>query len=121
MAQNLDRFRTFPRLAGGKGPSPALAVVEEEAAEGLPPELGGSAGAEHSSLEPPPWQGPGVVQSTSGSERSFLLHSSCSKEITVCAEALSGERGCKGDESRRPSRQQLLFQRWEAGGKQRDR
>ena len=22
MAQNLDRFHTFPRLAGGKGPSP---------------------------------------------------------------------------------------------------
>lgn len=62
MAQNLDRFRTFPRLAGGKGPSPALAVVEEEAAEGLPPELGGSAGAEHSSWNPRPGRARGLFR-----------------------------------------------------------
>lgn len=47
MAQNLDRFRTFPRLAGGKGPSPGalpvapgdpfLTVMEEEEAEVMPP------------------------------------------------------------------------------------
>ena len=49
VAQNLDRFRTFPRLAGGKGPSPGtlprgprdppLAVMkeEEEEAEVRPP------------------------------------------------------------------------------------
>lgn len=63
MAQNLDRFRTFPRLAGGKGPlsqrppwgprEPSLTVLKEEKAEVVPPWWGGAALQELSSEGPP--------------------------------------------------------------------
>ena len=83
VAQNLDRFRTFPRLAGGKGPLPSRGRRGRGGAGGL------CRGGE---LQPgaPALAGPGVVQRTSGSECAFLIHSSCSKEIAVCAEVLFG-------------------------------
>ena len=60
MAQNLDRFHTFPRLAGGKGPSPRACPT----ALGTPPcpgrhERGGGGGD-----APQRWGGPAGAESS---------------------------------------------------------
>lgn len=68
MAQNLDHYRTFPRLAGGKGlVGPGTALSQEV----MQPEKGGPAGTETwgaLGTEPELWQFPGLVQITCVSE-----------------------------------------------------
>lgn len=102
VAQNLDRFRTFPRLAGGKGPPAAAGVGEGEPR--------GSAGGRGFSLEPLPRQAQGLFRALPAQSVHFspilMQQGSC----CLCRGAFWG-RGCKGDESQGPSRHQLLFSR----------
>ena len=124
VAQNLDRFRTFPRLAGGKGPPPQpWPWWERRRRRGCPQSWGALQGRSPPAWNPRPGRARGLFRALPAQSAHFLSlpRSSCSKEITVCAEALFGEWGCKGDESQRPSHHRLLFQRWEAGSKQRDK
>ena len=111
VAQNLDRFRTFPRLAGGKGPLPSRGHHGRGGAEGLCRRPGNPA------WSPRPGRPRGCSERFRLRARishTFLMQQgSC----CLCRGAFWGG-GCKGNESQGPSHHQLLFQLREASGKQ---